>query len=51
LASALAYLEAINPETSAARKEEVRKELLKYCKHDSVAMVQLVQFFEKNVAV
>ncbi len=40
-----AYLEAIDPETSAEQKEELRNNLLKYCKHDTEAMVRLVHFF------
>jgi hypothetical protein len=40
-----AYLEAIHPETPGQRKEEIRKNLLKYCKHDTEAMVKLVAFF------
>ena len=40
-----AYLEAIDSETSAERKEEIREELLQYCKHDTEAMVRLVEFF------
>jgi len=40
-----AYLEAIDPNTSEERKEEIRKELLLYCKHDTAAMVRLVAFF------
>jgi hypothetical protein len=43
-----AYLEAINPETPAPRKEQIRTELLKYCKHDTEAMVRLVQFFSQH---
>jgi hypothetical protein len=49
MAASAAYLEAIDPETSAARKEEIREELLKYCKHDTEAMVRLVGFFAKNL--
>jgi hypothetical protein len=41
-----AYLEAIDPATSADRREEIRRELLRYCKHDTEAMVRLVRFFE-----
>jgi hypothetical protein len=48
MGASLAYLEAINPETSTARKAEIREELLKYCKHDTEAMVRLVGFFSKN---
>ena len=47
MAASNAYLEAIHPETTPERKEAIRKELLKYCKHDTEAMVRLVHFFEK----
>jgi hypothetical protein len=40
-----AYIEAIDPQTSAERKEQICEELLKYCKHDTEAMVRLVAFF------
>jgi len=40
-----AYLEAIDSKTPAGRKEEIGKNLLKYCKHDTQAMVQLVAYF------
>jgi hypothetical protein len=40
-----AYIEAIDSQTSAERKEQIREELLKYCKHDTEAMVRLVAFF------
>jgi hypothetical protein len=43
--ASLAYLEAIDPETATARREEIRKDLLKYCKHDTEAMVRLVAHF------
>ena len=43
-----AYLEAINPETSAERKEELRHQLLKYCEYDTLAMVRLVEFFSNH---
>ena len=39
-----AYLEAINPGTSMERKAEIEAELLKYCKHDTEAMVVLTHF-------
>ncbi len=45
--AANAYLEAIRPETAAARKAQIRADLLKYCKHDTEAMVRLVHFFER----
>jgi len=43
--ASLAYLEAIHPDTGADKREEIRKNLLKYCKHDTEAMVRLVAFF------
>ena len=43
-----AYLEAIHPDTGEERKEEIRASLLKYCKHDTEAMVALVHFFEQT---
>ena len=47
-AASAAYLEAIAPETCPQRKEDIRRELLKYCKHDTEAMVRLVQFFANS---
>ena len=44
-AASAAYLEAIGPQTTPERKEQIREELLKYCMHDTEAMVRLVQFF------
>jgi len=41
-----AYLEAIDPETPGQRREAIRKQLLTYCRHDTEAMVRLVQYFE-----
>jgi hypothetical protein len=43
-----AYLEAIHPDVEDERKEEIRASLLKYCKHDTEAMVTLVHFFEQS---
>jgi hypothetical protein len=43
-----AYLEAINPDIPVKRKEEIRRNLLKYCKHDTEAMVRLVHFFAES---
>jgi hypothetical protein len=39
------YLEAINPETAAARKAELEEQLLRYCRFDTEAMVEIVRFF------
>jgi hypothetical protein len=43
-----AYLEAIHPDTSAERKEEIRLDLLRYCRHDTEAMVRLLHFLAGN---
>ena len=40
-----AYLRAIDPGTPEERREEIRRELLQYCRHDTEAMVRLVDFF------
>ncbi len=47
-AASNAYLEAIEPETSAARKEEIKQELTEYCAYDTLAMVRLVEFFTRH---
>jgi hypothetical protein len=39
------YLEAINPETDMVRKLELEEQLLRYCKFDTEAMVEIVRFF------
>jgi hypothetical protein len=41
-----AYLEAISLEPQMARREEIRKSLLEYCKHDTFAIVTLAGFFK-----
>lgn len=38
-----AYIELINPQTDAARREALRKALLRYCGLDTMAMVRIVQ--------
>jgi hypothetical protein len=40
-----AYLEAIYPQTAAARKDEIRRQLLDYCRLDTYALVRLWQYF------
>ena len=45
MAAANGFLEAIDPETPSDRKAELQKELLKYCKQDTEAMVEIVRFF------
>jgi hypothetical protein len=39
-----AYLEAIDPRTPSARRDELRGQLLRYCAHDTLAMVKVAQF-------
>jgi hypothetical protein len=40
-----AYLEAIHPQTMPERRDELRRHLLRYCRHDTEAMVRLLHFF------
>jgi len=42
------YLEAINPETTAERKAELEEQLLRYCRVDTEAMVELARFLSKK---
>jgi hypothetical protein len=46
LAASSAYLEAIKPDLDSRQREEIRKNLLRYCRHDTEAMVRLVHFFK-----
>jgi len=39
----LAYQEAIAPDTTSDRKEEIRRQLLDYCKLDTYSMVRIWQ--------
>jgi hypothetical protein len=48
MAASDGYLEAINPETDLVRKRELEEQLLRYCKFDTEAMVEIVQFFTKG---
>ncbi len=43
-----AYLEAINVETTTARREKLRAELLTYCELDTLAMVAVASFLESQ---
>jgi hypothetical protein len=45
LAAQAAYLEAIDAKTSASRRAALRRALLDYCRHDTLALVRLVEFF------
>lgn len=46
MSAMVAFLEMIEPETPAQRKEELRQRLLRYCAMDSEAMVRLAHFLE-----
>ncbi|MDH3804256.1 MAG: DUF2779 domain-containing protein, partial [Gammaproteobacteria bacterium] len=41
------FIEAINPETDWVRKAELEEQLLRYCKFDTEAMVEIVRFFSR----
>lgn len=40
-----AFLAAIDPGVAAARKDELEEQLLRYCRFDTEAMVEIVRFF------
>jgi hypothetical protein len=42
------FLEAINPDTEDARKQELEKQLLRYCRFDTEAMAEIVRFLSKT---
>ena len=42
-----AYIEAINPDTTIERKNDLRNKLIEYCKLDTFAMVKISHFFEQ----
>ena len=41
-----AYAEAVAPAASAERREEIRRDLLAYCRQDTLAMVGIARFLE-----
>jgi hypothetical protein len=43
-----AYLEAIEPETSPARRATLERALRAYCRQDTLALVRLVEFFGRD---
>jgi hypothetical protein len=47
LGAQLAYLEAIAPSTTEARRTTLRKALADYCRQDTLALVRLVEFFAR----
>jgi hypothetical protein len=47
MAAQSAYLEAIATGTAPARREALRRALLDYCRHDTLALARLVEFFSR----
>jgi len=43
-----AFLEALRRTTPGERREEIRRDLLTYCRHDTEAMIRLVHFFASS---
>lgn len=46
-AAGTTYLQIINSATDAAERERLTRELLAYCKHDTLGMVELVKYLSK----
>lgn len=44
-AASAGFVEAISPSTSIERKAELREQLVRYCRFDTEAMVEIVRFF------
>jgi hypothetical protein len=42
------FIEAISPDTDMVRKLELEEQLLRYCRFDTEAMVEIVQFFSAS---
>jgi hypothetical protein len=42
------FIEAIDPGTTPERKSELEDQLLRYCRFDTEAMVEIVRFFEQS---
>ncbi len=47
-AAQAAYLEAVEPRTTDARRAELRRALLEYCRQDTLALARLVEFFGRD---
>ena len=45
MAASEGFIEAIAAEAAPARKAELEEQLLRYCKFDTEAMVEIVRFF------
>jgi hypothetical protein len=47
-AAQVAYLEAINQATTPARRQELIEHLLAYCKLDTLGLIMLVRFLQRE---
>jgi hypothetical protein len=47
LAAQTAYFEATEPTTSETRRATLRRALLDYCRHDTLALARIVDFFSR----
>ena len=47
LAAQAAYFEAVAPGTSETRRSALRRALLDYCRHDTLALARVVDFFSR----
>ncbi len=47
-AAGTAYLRIIDPETDAAEPRRLERELLEYCKLDTLGMMELVKFLSQS---
>ena len=48
MAASDGYLEAIDPQTDLVRKVELEEQLLRYCRFDTEAMVEILRFFTQR---
>jgi hypothetical protein len=48
VAASEGFLEAIDSSTSVARRAELEEQLLRYCRFDTLAMMEIVWFFERH---
>jgi hypothetical protein len=48
IGAAAAYIECIQPHTNADRKNELEKELKKYCEQDTYGMVEIVRYLSNG---
>jgi hypothetical protein len=45
----VAYLKICNPQTDSTEKEKWRRDLLKYCQQDTLAMVELYKWIQRQI--